>query len=77
MEQLNCGVEAGKLWIEYHPKTDKVIYDICDVDGRILLTGSLCSKRLEIDLSAKLRSGEYRLWILDGDHLLRRIIQLS
>jgi hypothetical protein len=56
---------------------DDTIYDICDFDGKICISGRLHSGvQHQIDLS-KLNSGRYQLYIIDEGDIKREIINLN
>jgi len=64
------------MTIEYHPTTDRTLYDICDLNGRIVQTGSIEKKFTEVDIS-DLSGSSYILLILDGDRVISRKFKLS
>ena len=64
------------MTIEYEPTTERTIYDVCDLNGRIVKTGSIEEKITEIDTS-DLGSSNYILLVLDGDKVTSRKFKLS
>jgi hypothetical protein len=59
--------EAKKvLTFNYTSLTDRTIYDICDMQGRILMTNPIFESTTNVELSNFI-SGQYILLILDGD----------
>lgn len=60
----------GKTNIEisYTPKTDRTLFDICDLNGRILKTGGISNSQTQVDVS-DLFEDQYILLVLDGDQL--------
>jgi hypothetical protein len=60
----------GKTSIEigYTPKTDRTLFDICDLNGRILKTGGISNSNTQVDVS-DLFEDQYILLVLDGDQL--------
>jgi len=63
--------------LDYPVEHDETIFDVCDFDGRICLSGRLNSgKSHEIDLSS-LNAGKYQLYLIDEGDILRKIISLN
>jgi len=62
------------LKVHYKPKGSRVYYDICDVKGKILLTGQLQDSDSNLDLS-RLKEEEYVLLVLDGNHIKRKLFR--
>lgn len=54
------------ITVGYRPKTDRAIYDVCDLNGRILLTGEIVEATTKVDI-ADLYPDQYILLVLDGD----------
>ena len=59
------------LVLDYIPKTDKAFYDISDLDGRVIQTGSILSDDASIQLRDGLRSGRYLIYVVDGDEVAK------
>ena len=64
--ELVVAEEKKVLTFNYLPQTDRTIYDICDMQGRILITCPITENTTNVDLSNFI-SGQYILLILDGD----------
>lgn len=64
--ELVVAEENKVLTFNYLPQTDRTIYDICDMQGRILVTCPIIENTTNVDLSNFI-SGQYILLILDGD----------
>ena len=64
------------MTIEYQPATDRTLYDVCDLNGRIIKTGTIRNKITEVDTS-DLSGSHYILLILDGDRVTSRKFKLS
>jgi len=64
------------MTIEYEPTTDRTLYDVCDLNGRIVKTGAIEDKLTEVDTS-ELSASYYILLILDGDKVTSRKFKLS
>ena len=64
------------LEIDYKPRSKKPIYDICDLQGKILKSGKFSANRLKIALSDLLNS-DYVLLILDGEEIKSRRFEIS
>ncbi len=72
-EQINLQTDLsqGFMHINYERKTKRTIYDICDVCGRILKTGTLRGQHTSIDIQ-DLQPDAYIFLILDGDRAISR-----
>lgn len=64
------------LQVSYAPRTERTLYDICDLHGRILKTGDVQKARTRIDLQ-ELYDDQYILLILDGDKILSKRFRLD
>lgn len=64
------------LRVSYSPKSDKPLYDICDVDGAIIKTGTISGRQLSVQVS-DLLSNPYILLILDGDQIRSKRFEIN
>ncbi len=64
-----------QIRIKYKPMTDQVLYDICDLSGRIILTGSIIKEETLISVN-DLMSNQYIILILDGDQAISKKFSL-
>jgi len=65
------------LILDYPVSHQNTIFDICDLDGRICMSGRLQEgPNNEIDVSS-LHSGKYQLYVIDRGDIYREIIQLN
>ena len=63
--------------MEYAVNHSNTIFDICDLDGRICISGRLQEgSNNEIDLSS-LHRGKYQLYVIDEGNIHREIIHLN
>lgn len=58
------------LLVKYSIKTWRALYDVSDINGRIILKGELNPESTTISLDS-LKTGTYILWIVDGADLLK------
>lgn len=68
---LHLSKDQKSLSVHYPQNTDRTIYDVCDLNGRILKTGDINGNHAEIDLS-DLESRMYIFLVLDGDTMTSR-----
>lgn len=54
------------LTVAYNPNTDRALYDVCDLNGRILLTGEIVEAKTQVEIT-DLYPDQYILLVLDGD----------
>jgi len=66
----------GKMVIRYAPRTDRTIYDLCDLNGRVLKTGHINESETVLDISS-LNSKKYVMLIVDGDQVISKRINLA
>lgn len=59
-----------KLMIEYAANTDKVVYGISDLDGRVISKGDYHGPKCEICIK-DLKTGRYQIWLMDGEDMIR------
>ncbi len=65
--RLEVNIENEKrMTISYGPKTDRALFDICDLNGRILVTGEITDVKTSVEIS-DLYPDQYILLVLDGD----------
>ncbi|MCZ4410391.1 hypothetical protein O3Q51_16365 [Cryomorphaceae bacterium 1068] len=74
--KLDVDEETSTLKVEYQPVSSPAIYDVCDIQGRILQTGEISSAQTSINLRG-LDQNQYVLLILDGDRAFTEKIQLT
>jgi hypothetical protein len=69
-------IEEKKLLVfNYISLTERTIYDICDMQGRILFTSPITELTTQVDVSGFI-SGQYILLILDGDKVCSKKFRL-
>lgn len=65
--RLQVNIEsAEKLNVIYNPNTDCALFDVCDLNGRILLTGEIKNEVTPVEIT-DLYPDQYILLVLDGD----------
>lgn len=64
------------LEVSYSPQSDKPLFDICDLEGRIIKTGIVSTNGLKIKVS-DLINEMYIFLILDGDEVRTKRFQIS
>jgi hypothetical protein len=67
---LSVAVKDAEMIVRYDIKTWRALYDISDINGRILLKGELNAEETTIALN-DLKPATYILWIVDGADLLK------
>lgn len=66
--KINMGPGTNEMHIGYTPRTDRTLFDICDINGRIIKTGHIHAKDTKVELQ-ELENDNYILLILDGDRV--------
>lgn len=64
------------LYLNYTPQTERSVYDICDMNGRILKTDKIVDSITEIDITS-LEQDKYVLLILDGDRIVNQSFTIT
>ena len=68
-------VDQCNVTISHQPENENAMYDICSMEGRILITGRLNKLQTNIDLEGYPRGG-YNVFILDGDQVYKNSFRL-
>ncbi len=70
--RIDFNVEEGVVLIHHHIESDWAIFDICDVDGRVIKTGPIPQSEEEIKIKADLTDGEsYMMYVMDGEKMYK------
>ena len=67
---------ASTLTFSYAPKTDRALFDICDLNGRILKTGEIADDATKVKV-AELHEDQYILLVLDGDEAASKRFEIK
>ncbi len=75
---MDIQIEQGnsRMVIKYTPRTERTIYDLCDLNGRVIQTGQIAEDRTELDIS-KLQGKKYVMLIVDGDQVISKRVTLA
>lgn len=57
---------AEYLTLHYNPVTDRALFDVCDLNGRIMVTGEIREAHTKVEI-ADLYPDQYIVLVLDGD----------
>lgn len=74
--QIDVSPTTSHLHLSYERRTDRTIFDICDLNGRILKTGIMAADYVQIPVE-ELAVNHYVLLVLDGDRVYSRKFSLS
>lgn len=70
--EFTIKVNGKNVSFNYFSKTWRSMFDISDVNGRILKRGEIAQEQSEYQLNlSDFKSGNYVLWIVDGADLLK------
>jgi len=67
---------AKTLTFSYAPKTNRALFDICDLNGRILKTGEIAQADTKV-LVSELHEDQYILLVLDGDEAASKRFEIK
>ena len=73
---IDLDPRASTLTFSYSPKTNRALFDICDLNGRILKTGEIAKENTEVKV-AELHEDQYILLVLDGDEASSRRFEIK
>ena len=73
---LELNESKSTLTVSYSPKTDRALFDICDLNGRILKTGELSKKGTTVKVG-ELYDDHYILMVLDGDKAISERFEIK
>ncbi len=73
---IRTDLDDQVLRVWYQPKSQRSLYDICDIDGSVIKTGELATDGARIDIS-DLQKDQYLFLILDGDNVVKRKLNLD
>ncbi len=78
MEEIDVSqaTDPDRLLVKYTPKNKDAIYDVCDLDGRVISTGKLDDDLTEICIE-KLGKERYMLWVVDGSEIIKSLFKVS
>ena len=74
--QIEVKQNKETLMLAFERKTNRTVYDICDLNGRILKTGPMKTDRVKIPLN-DLDDNHYILLVLDGDRVYNQKFTLQ
>lgn len=78
IQQLDVRVnkDGNNLFISYNPRTNRTIFDICDLNGRVIMTGSIKDDETSVEVG-ELFEDQYILLVLDGDRVCSKKFQID
>jgi len=69
-------LNASKIFIDYQSQSKEAIFDLCDMNGRIRLSGTITpNNKKEIDIS-RLKNGQYQVYVIDNGEIAKKLIRL-
>lgn len=70
--KIKVDLSNRSLFIDYTPKTNRAMFDVCDPDGRIVQTGVVEEGGVNVELNDQFSAGSrYLLWVVDGDEIVK------
>lgn len=75
---MNVQIDTAsrRIVLQYTPKTDRTIYDLCDLNGRVIKTGAIEEEETILDIS-DLNARGYVMLIVDGDKVISKRVSLA
>ena len=73
---VQVDVVSSKMVVTYAPQTDRTIYDLCDLNGRVIKTGSIETEETILDISGLSARG-YVMLIVDGDQVISKRVSFA
>jgi len=74
--RLKLSSDQEVLEVSYSPTSEKPLFDICDLEGRVIKTGNVSANSLKIKVS-DLINEMYIFLILDGEEVRTKRFQIS
>jgi len=74
--RLKLSPDQKVLEVNYRPTSEKPLFDICDLEGRVIKSGIVSANGLNIKVS-DLINEIYVLLILDGEEVRTKRFQIS
>lgn len=74
--EIQIEENSGRMVIRYIPQTDRTMYDLCDLNGRVIKTGSIDTTETFLDISS-LNAKKYVMLIVDGDQVISKRVTLA
>lgn len=74
--EIQIQENSGTMVIKYNPQTDRTIYDLCDLNGRVIQTGPIHQEETVLDISS-LSARKYVMLIVDGDRVISQRVTLA
>ncbi len=68
-------IRTKEVHIKHVPSNENAIYDICSLEGRVLITGRFKGRNTVVDLEGY-PEGLYNIFILDGSQLYKNSFRL-
>jgi len=68
-------INAKEVVIQHQASHENAIYDICSLEGRILITGKFKSQNTKVNLEGY-PNGLYNIYILDGAEVFKTSFHL-
>lgn len=74
--KLDIELNASKIYIDYQSQSDQAIFDLCDMNGRIRLSGTIVpNQKKSVDIS-RLKNGQYQVYVIDNGEIAKKLISL-
>jgi len=70
-------VKGLKLEVDYKSPSSFVLFDICDLDGRIHISGKIEPNILHNINVAVLKKGQFHFFIIDEGEVVRQLFNLD
>ena len=68
-------IKSREVIILHKPVNENAIYDICSMEGRILITGKFNGSNTVVDLEGYPQGG-YNIFILDGEEVFKNSFRI-
>lgn len=75
--ELDLMHQANQLIFNYTPVNSSSIFDICDINGTVLLTGKVDASGVTSVPTDFLPKDNYCLCIIDGETLLKHPVEIT
>ncbi len=67
---------SNRMVIRYAPRTERTLYDLCDMNGRVLKTGVIKAAETILEITG-LKGKKFVMLVVDGDQVISQRISVA
>ena len=74
--EVKVDTSSNRMVIHYAPRTERTLYDLCDMNGRVLKTGVINATETILELNG-LKGTKFVMLVVDGDQVISQRISVA